>query len=507
MKDGSIQKWTLWPAQEQLAREWMSGESTVAVKARQLGITTESGHFALWEVLFKDAARWHAISQNESSAKDLMTRLRATIDRLPTWMLERAGNNDLQNAPSETTSRRRRSRKAGSDAVTRFSCGLSELVILTSTPESVQGKAGKFILDEFSKHKQQKRIYQLLLPAFDGGGQAIIIANGNGEDIFYHICQSAKRGESQFRFHFFSWKDDPTRDEAWYEHTRAQYLLDNPEADEFSFKAQFPSTEDEAFFITGNSRFKLGVINEIAKRIRAENKPMIRGFIEQDNAGINGYRLEPHGQGKLRVWAEPEPEAEYIIGVDSAGGAIGGKGDYGVVQVGRLYRSVKPETENVILEQVAEYQARVEPTYLSIVAEKLGRWYNDAFIVVEKNNHGGTVLARLKTSYLNLYQNKRDDYITDEDRDSYGYLQTPRAKAEMIDSLAEWLYADSLHIHSSVAVTELARYEVKENGSTGAPQGFHDDLVVGLGLIVIGARDRLTAKQADPIEIDPWRDW
>lgn len=515
-KDGSVIKWHLWPVQAELLEEWSRGDSTVAVKSRQLGITTLSAHFALWEVIFKPAVRWHAVSQNEASAKDLMTRLRVTIDRLPKWMIERARSRDdvpsqdLDNNQSKRARRRRSGNSSASkigatDAITRFSCGLSELLVLTSTPESVQGKAGKFILDEFSKHKQQKRIYHLLLPAFDGGGQAIIIANGNGEDTFYSIYQAAKREKNRFSPHFYGWQCDPRRDQDWYESTKEDFLLDNPEADEYSFMAQYPSTEEEAFYITGNSRFKLSVINKISKTIREEKIEHHIGLLDKDTAGYNGFTFEKHRGGRLKLWLPPVPPGVYIIGVDPAGGV--NDGDYATAEVCRFWREFKPESPNILLEQVAEYQAKVEPTYLSMIVERLGRWYNNAFIVVEKNNHGGTVLSRLKEEYTNLYQDKNTDWLVDEDRDRFGYHQSARSKAEMVDSLAEWLYSGSLKVNSTVAITEMARYEVRENGTTGAPKGMHDDLVVALGLCVMGARDRLSFVQQDPIELDPWRDW
>ena len=67
-EDGSIIRPDLWPVQRQLIREWQNHQSTIAVKARQLGITTFTAHYALWEVIFKDAAKWSLISSTEAKA-------------------------------------------------------------------------------------------------------------------------------------------------------------------------------------------------------------------------------------------------------------------------------------------------------------------------------------------------------------------------------------------------------------------------------------------------------
>jgi len=499
LKDGSVQKWRLWPVQYELLEEWLSGKSTVAVKARQLGITTLSSHYALWEILFKEAVRWYAVSKSEESAKDLLSRVSVTKDRLPRWMVERAVRRSGENLGT--------AKKDSSDGAVRIAFGLSSLSVLTSTPKSVQGKAGKFILDEFAAHENQKRIWNLVLPAFDGGGQCVMIANGEGENVFYHIYQAAKRGDNSFVPHFFSWRDDPSRDEEWYERTKKSYMLDNPEVDEFDFVAQYPSTEDEAFFITGNSRFDLRVVNAIAKEQRKAQRPEV-GFLEAD-----GTFMVNHHVGKMRVWERPLAGARYTAGIDSSGGKA--TGDYATCVVSKYFRD---EEGHLVIEQVCEYQAKVEPDVLSLHSERICRWYNDAFCVIERNNHGGVVVSRMKESYYNLYIQKRPDLFTEEQVDNFGYPENKRTKAELIDRFAGLLNgyghmlmdgegADRFIVRSETMLTEISRYEVRDNGGTGAPKGSNDDLLIGGALSCIGAFDRAMYERTERSRVIPASDW
>ena len=513
---GRIVPWDLWPVQKDLVRTWYRHESSVAVKARQLGITVLSAHYALWEVIFKDAAKWLLISASEDKAKDIIDRVQATKDNLPQWMVERA----LSRAISVDGTVKRKDR---SDALMRISYGLSEMKVVTSTSQSIKGAAANFILDEFTEHSEQERKWRMLLPALDGGAMAIIIANGEGEDTFYHVYQQAKVGVNKFKPYFFWWADDPRRldgatvvnkkggktaaswfsrenlmkawgegrvEAPWYEEMKRQYLLSNPEQDEYAFKQQFPSTEEEAFYISGNSRFGLALMNQYMQRIHADSKRHRTCNLEREDAK---YVFRDHMKGGWRVYEEPIPGCTYVLGVDSSGGQQ--TGDYATIQV---LKEVLGST--VRGEQVAVYQAKIEPAHLAYEVEKAGRHYNDAFVVVEVNFHGGTVRDKLKDGYWNLYMRKRFDMFSDDNTDSIGWWADSSSKAKVVDQLAEWLHGEWLILHDSPTVTEMARYEIKDNGrSTGAPKGQNDDLVSALYLAVEGIVDRNTSVSYEPI--------
>lgn len=512
LKDGSIRRWRLWPVQRMLLAEWEAGESTVAVKARQLGITTLSIHFALWEIIFKDAARWFVVSKEEGSAKDAISRLRATKDRLPRWMVDRA-----QSRSVPVDGHVRRQDKA--DAVTTISYGLSRMEILTSTPKSVQGKSGKFILDEFAAHTDQKRIYHLVLPAFDAGGQAIIIANGEGENVFYHIYQEAKRGGNQFKPHFFSWRDDPTRDEAWYERMRVQFKTDNPDADDFAFKAQFPETEEEAFFLHGNSRFDMTTLNRLSLTLSEERKAKgdakepwgYPGYLRSTDSE-HVYAFEPHGAGRqIRMYELPQPRETYVVAVDAAGG--GQAGDYCVVMVGKIRKDISG------IEQVCVYQSKVETMQLADIAIKLGYFYNEALMVIETgaSGHGTSVASIVKEEYLNLYRQIRTTRYLDEEKEEIGFSTNAKSKGALVDNIgnwlgkwdsakAEWLIMPRLIIHDRVTLEELNRFQIDpKTGVAGAPKGSNDDLVMASGFLIEGALYLLTTnREATSWHPDPW---
>ena len=490
MKDSSIIRWHLWPVQIKLIKEWERHESCVAVKSRQLGITTLSVHFALWEIIFKEAARWSLFSSSEDKAKDIISRVQATKDRLPPWMVHRAQS---RNSADKNFVKR----QDKSDAVSRISFGLSEMKIMTSTPKSIQGAIGNFILDEFTLHTDQKRKLHMMFPAMDGGGMGIVIANGNGEDEFYNLYQRAKAGKNKFKWHFLSWRDDPTHNDEWYVQAEEQFLLDpsNSDFDISVFKAMYPSNENEAFFLGGNSRFKTELLNKKNQEIRSKHEvsPPKVGFLDTVGGEVV---FREDSRGKWVIFEEPRYDCEYAMGVDPSGGTP--TGDFAVIQVGKVQVERRAT-------QVARFQARVEPSILAYEAEKCGMWYNQAEINVEANNHGGLVLDKLKQSYPNLYMRKRTSKLTPEGTDLVGYYMDGNSKQYIIDQLAEWIHLDYLELNDTETVKELVRYEVKENLRTGAGPGAHDDLVLALAHMVECAVDTIAGYiEEQPRILMPW---
>lgn len=485
-KGGKIEPWNLYPSQVRMLNDFIAGESIIAVKARQLGITTITVHFFLWCVMFLEAAQCHLVSDSEDKAKEALSRVRITLSRIPEWMKHRAR---MQGRVDES----QLTRKERSDSKTSITFGFSEFTIRTSTPNSVAGLTGRIALDEFSRHREQDRVYENVIPAVEEGGQLIIIANGQGEDEFFRLYQAAKEGKNGFQHYFMSWSDVPTRDSAWYERTKQRFLRDNPDSDVYSFLAQYPSNENEAFYVTGNSRFRLDVVNAYRDALN-ERKKTPEWW--ESHGRLECGRFDKHPKGRWRLFEEPIPGASYVIGGDSAGGSQAG--DYSVLQVLRI------DGDRCV--QAAVFQAKAEPTELATEMVSAGRYYNDAYLVPEANNTGQLFINRMKGEYANIYMRKsKVDHFAEVTSDNLGFWTDRTTKPTLIGTLSEWLNTDRLVLNDSPTIAELGHYEVKDDGlQTGAPKGMHDDLVLALALAVEGAVDETAFAKYEPRILMPW---
>ena len=175
-----------------------------------------------------------------------------------------------------------------------------------------------------------------------------------------------------------------------------------------------------------------------------------------------GDPVEVKRNGALLRWLEPLPGKKYLVAVDTAGG--GADGDFAVAQVIELETGM----------QCAELQQRLRPIDMAKQAAELAREYNNAMIVVERNNHGHTVIAYLneREHYANLYWQAGQA----------GWLTTVVSKPEIISRMGALLVESPKLFASRRLLGECRTFVAMEGGRTGAVSGAHDDCLMAMAI-------------------------
>lgn len=169
--------------------------------------------------------------------------------------------------------------------------------------------------------------------------------------------------------------------------------------------------------------------------------------------------------GHLTIWFEPRQGKQYIVGVDPAGG--GTEGDYACAQVIDRQTAI----------QCAELHGHYSPRELAMKLIDLGRLYNGALLVVERNNHGYGVLANLRAAgYQQLYRNGAQD----------GWLTSAVTKPAMIENLAAVLAIRPQLFQSTKFLTECRTFIRRPEGGSGGASGSHDDCVMAMAIALAG---------------------
>ncbi len=168
-------------------------------------------------------------------------------------------------------------------------------------------------------------------------------------------------------------------------------------------------------------------------------------------------------RGALHLWADPVPGKEYLVAVDTAGG--GTDGDYSAVQVIEIASGM----------QCAELQKKMRPSDLAKISAELARRYGGAMIAVERNNHGSGVLAFLESAerYRNVYT--QPDNLQ-------GWLTTSASKPRIVVRLGTMLVENPELFYSKRLLAECRTYVTRQNGSTGAAAGSHDDCLMAMAI-------------------------
>jgi len=175
-----------------------------------------------------------------------------------------------------------------------------------------------------------------------------------------------------------------------------------------------------------------------------------------------------HNGGEL-LWLPPQPNKEYILAVDPAGG--GSDGDYTCAQV------IDRETGM----QCAELQAHLSPRETAPQIMRLGRQYNDALIVIERNNHGQGVWASVCDHYDNTYENVMGK--------NNGWVTSVANRPGIIALLGNLLAEEPGMFNSARFLRECRTFLRQPDGGSAAAAGAHDDTVMAMAIAQMARKE------------------
>jgi len=193
------------------------------------------------------------------------------------------------------------------------------------------------------------------------------------------------------------------------------------------------------------------------------------------------------------------PAHSYVMGVDIATG----KGrDFSTIEV----------LDIDTMEQVAEFMARCLPRELIKFIDRIGRWYNCALAVIERNNGGDTLIdsMRYDVMYPRIWRKKE---INDKPQVSnsnsgqralkvsqYGFSTSQASKPTLNKFMMDFLSdqeGEGYKVYSTRLLKQLQTY-VRKRDRTGRDTnkteaedgaGNYDDLVIAFALSLIGTAD------------------
>ena len=324
-------------------------------------------------------------------------------------------------------------------------------------------------------------------------------ANGRG-NFFYKQWEASVKGETPFEPFFFPWWLD---EEYEMEGTIDKYTAEELEIidimkegytingtlftvpeekwmpkllyrryKEKEFRAvpeklyqEYPSTPHEAFIATGRPVFDVKALTMMERHVK--DVPY-KQYDLKEEYGRKIVAVESDDLAPFKVWALPEYGENYVIGADVAEGLK--DGDYSVADVIRKKDMMT----------VARWRGHCDPDQFGHILDKLGRFYNNAFMGVEINNHGLAVVQRLRDLfYTNLFRREKGlDERFEESTTKLGWKTTIQTKPLAVDFLAEAIREGLVKDYDQVFIEEGFSYVRDDMGRTNAEEGTHDDTVM-----------------------------
>ncbi len=173
---------------------------------------------------------------------------------------------------------------------------------------------------------------------------------------------------------------------AWHRYFRTHKITDDD-----LMKQEYPSTEDEAFIMSGRSFFPIQRVMSDMKFLHDMDGGPLKAYDYSLGENFLATVLEPKPSAAdcdLRIWEEPHPNGIYVMGVDPAYGRSDDK-DCHSIQVYRCFADK--------MVQVAEYATFVPETYqVAWVVCHLAGAYKNIWINLEVNGPGFAIQQEMR---------------------------------------------------------------------------------------------------------------
>tara|TARA_R110002012_G_scaffold11181_4_gene50740 strand:- start:6526 stop:7995 length:1470 start_codon:yes stop_codon:yes gene_type:complete len=304
------------------------------------------------------------------------------------------------------------------------------------------------IVDEAAFIDKMREFWAAVYPTIATGGKATLISTVNGmSNLYYELYRDAVDEVNDFNPIDINWREHPEYTDEWY---KKNFPIIGARMFEQEFECSFLGTGDT--FID----------RDTLKRLNSTH--------------VGEYSVKTSGH--LRVWKHPDPYAEYILAADAS---YGRGQDFSAFHVINLYNG----------EQVAEFYSN--KTSLSEFARSIhdtGNDYNMAHVVVERNGLGIPLIQELfeRLEYENIWM---------DDKQEFGFQMTTQSREKVLSFLEESLRTSRFRVNSERTVDELNTFIITDTGKIEADKGYHDDLVMSLGLAALISVDLSTGLPAE----------
>lgn len=519
-------------------------------KCRQAGISKISGAFAAWFALFNSNKTILIVSRTD---EDAMNFLRENIlfiyNNLPDWMRELW--KPIKQNEHEIV----------------FPNG-SRIRSLTSHPDVLRSNSSSLnIIDEIAFIQNADVMWAGGWSTLQHGGNVICISTTNGLGGWYWSTMTdAEAGVNQFNPIVVNWWDmdwvveytdplslqhmriapldgkldcksqfithpkygrlhlDPNKyGPYWSPWLEEQYRALSDQGESWKFEQEVLAS----FVGSGNTVLSKEAIAHVTETVR-DPESKVTG-VQQYVHPVTGERDElsfdfVNPDEGFWIWEKPVTATKdkyrgkeliergrkahsYVMGVDIASGQAK---DYSTIEVFDI------DT----MEQVAEFMARVLPREFIKFIDRIGRYYNTALTVVERNNGGNIIIDQLRHDimYPNLWRKKdiNDKPMAGRNKrramkvGEYGYTTSQSSKATINKVLVDNIRdksdnGEGYKILSKRLLKQLSIYVRKRDRAgrdtmkTEAEEGSgnHDDLVMATGLALIAAVDAVNVNPAN----------
>ena len=401
----------------------MDNRRVVLMEGRQQGKTVTSAACILHYTIFQEDKTVAIMANKSSAAREVLNRYQIMYENLPIWMQQGVKTWNKGDVELENN---------------------SKVLTAATTAAAIRGKSVNWLyIDEAAiiPNNIADEFFTSVYPTISAGETTKILLTSTplGYNHFWKFWNESVKGVNGFANMFIPYYEIPGRDEKWLEEQKQ---------------------------LLGQVKFNQEVMCE---------------FLGSTNTLINSNTIgalstiDPEFQNaNLDIYESPKENHYYAMAVDTARGIGGDYSAFVVVDITEMPYKV-----------VAKYRDNeIAPMLFPDVIGKVGRDYNDAFVLIEVNDIGQQVVEILhqEIEYENILST-----VTEKNRQfvspgfgkstKLGVNTSKQVKRQGCFTFKSLLEEQKLLVFDEHIIHEISTF-IEKGNTYQADEGYHDDLVM-----------------------------
>jgi len=421
--DKGLQPFKLFDCQKAKVDLIMDNRKVILMEGRQQGKTVTAAACILHYTIFQEDKTVAIMANKASAAREVLNRYQIMYENLPLWMQQGVRVWNKGDVELENN---------------------SKVLSAATTASAIRGKSVNWLyIDEAAiiPNNIADEFFTSVYPTISAGETTKILLTSTplGYNHFWKFWNEAEKKQNGFEHMFIPYYEIPGRDEKWLEEQKG---------------------------LLGEVKFNQEVLCE---------------FLGSTNTLINSATIgrlstkEPEFQNAgLDIYEEPKEGHYYAMACDTARGIGGDYSAFVVVDITEMPYKV-----------VAKYRKNdIAPMLFPDVIGKVGRDYNNAFILVEVNDIGQQVVEILhqEVEYENILST-----VTEQNRQyvspgfgkatKLGVNTSKQVKRQGCFTFKSLLEEQKLLVFDEHIIHEISTF-IEKGNTYQADEGYHDDLVM-----------------------------
>jgi hypothetical protein len=471
----------LFPRQKEIIQAYDKHRFNLVTKPRQAGVSTTTAAYMAIKVGWADEDNPEAvliIANKQELAFEFLAKIKDFLAQLPRWVW---GAEYYGNAKAESKS----IFIVDSKKEIRLPNG-SRVKAVATSKDALRGFTPTYlVMDEAAYIDNGAEVFGAALTALGTGGKATLISTPKGMDaLYYKTYDQAKKKKNNFNIIEMKWYEDLryNKDLRWLKEDQVEVEY------EFTYESYERMLTDgwkptsswyEEMCLGMNNDVKMIAQELDVSFIGSGGNVIAEEHIEfQNKNNVMEPKFTLGSENEIWIWEEPQEGHQYIMGVDVSRGD--GEDASTIVVI-----------DFTTMEEVMEYQGKIQPDLLAQIVEEYGEIYK-AYTVVDVTGGMGvsTVLKLLEFDYKRLhYDNANGKILSARQRELTHFnkdnkipgFHATNVRLPMISNLEYKIRTNGVKIRSSRLTSEMKTF-VYKNGRPDHMEGYHDDLLMSLGM-------------------------